>query len=63
MTLLTIASAIMAAVVRHYARHGDSIAPPVVWTLLHVRGLGARSFSLCLREASRSARNLTKRAS
>ena len=31
------------------ARHGDSIAPPVVWTLLHPRGLGARSFSLCLR--------------
>jgi hypothetical protein len=48
---------------RHYARHGDSIAPPVVWTLLHIRGLGARSFRLCLREASRSARNLTKRAS
>jgi hypothetical protein len=41
----------------------DTIAPPVVWTLLHLRGLGPRSFSLCLREASRSARNLTKRAS
>ena len=34
----------MNATRRHYARHGDSIAPPVVWTLLHLRGLGNNGY-------------------